>query len=181
MHIRRLWNRLKIDAVWKCLHRTVFARKSKLWRYMRALRYLLNSPFWIEQFKPRAKRVTLFKSIRFRRLHDGWPFWKRSTFGSVFGNSIVWCRVNRDVTASKTTRLQMKRVNVWTLHKSLAIIPSRSRPTMWARYPKIKTVRAVSEWKQRTKDSLLLAHVDVITSNLVISCRRYAEYRKNMC
>ena len=49
---------------------------------------------------------------------------------------------------------------------------------MWVTYPKNKLVRAVSEWKQRMKDSLLHAYVVVKTSNLVILRRRYAEDRK---
>ena len=51
---------------------------------------------------------------------------------------------------------------------------------MWAKYPKNKLVRVVSDWKEKMKDSLLHAHVVVKTSNLVISRRRHAENRKNM-
>ena len=35
----------------------------------------------------------------------------------------------------------------WLYHKSFAIIQSRSRPTMWAKYSKNKLVRAVSKSK----------------------------------
>ena len=35
----------------------------------------------------------------------------------------------------------------WLYHKSFAIIQSRLRPTMWAKYPKNKLVRAVSKLK----------------------------------
>ena len=69
--------------------------------------------------------------------------------------------------------------NVTLYHKSFAIIQCRSRPTIWAKYSKNKLVRAVLERKQRMKDSLLHAYVVVKTSNLVISHRRYAEYRKD--
>ena len=51
---------------------------------------------------------------------------------------------------------------------SFGMIQSRSRPTIWAKYPKYKLVRAVSDSKQRMKDSLLYAYVVVKTSNLVI-------------
>ena len=48
---------------------------------------------------------------------------------------------------------------------SFGMIQSRSRPTIWAKYPKYKLVRAVSDLKQRMKDSLLYAYVVVKTSN----------------
>ena len=51
---------------------------------------------------------------------------------------------------------------------SFAIIQSSSRRTMWAKYPKNKSVRAVSNLKWRMKDSLLHTYVVVKTSNLVI-------------
>ena len=69
----------------------------------------------------------------------------------------------------------------WLYHKSFTIIQTRSRPTIWVKYPKNKLVRAVSELKQRGKDSQLHAYVVVKTSNLVISRRRYAEDRKHTC
>ena len=40
--VTRFRNRIEIDAVWKCLHGTVFARKSKSSWYKRALHYVLN-------------------------------------------------------------------------------------------------------------------------------------------
>ena len=80
-----LQNRVKIDAVCKCLHGPVFARKLKSWWYKRALQYVLNQPLWIEWCKFRAKIVTVFKSMQFRSLHDRWNrivlktlhFWQR--------------------------------------------------------------------------------------------------------
>ena len=54
-------------------------------------------------------------------------------------------------------------------HKSFAIIPSRSRPTVLARRVKI----------ENEGFALLHAHVVIITSNSVIPRRRWAEYRYN--
>ena len=67
----------------------------------------------------------------------------------------------------------------WFYHKSFEIIQSRLRNTIWAKYPKNKLVREVSERKKRMKDSLLHTYVVVKTSNLVISRRRYAEAGKH--
>ena len=84
----------------------------------------------------------------------------------------------RSTTATATkTSLQ----NV-TLHnpKPFAIISSRSLRTMWANYPKIELIRAVSEQNYRMKDSHLYARVVVKTSNSVISRCCYAEYPNKM-
>ena len=67
-----LRNRVKIDAVWKCLHGIVFASKSKSWWHKRALHYVLNSLFQIEHRKSHAKIATIFKLMRFRCLQDRW-------------------------------------------------------------------------------------------------------------
>ena len=98
-----LRNRVKIDAVWKCLHGTVFARKSKSCWYKRALHYVLNSLFWIERCKFRAEIVTVFKSMWFRCLRDRWNrivlktlhFWQLSySFGSGLVFICFMCQLN---------------------------------------------------------------------------------------
>ena len=79
-----LRNRVKIDAVWKCLHETVFARKSKSWCYKYVLHYFLN---WTMQILHQNSNRYVFKSMRFYCLHDRWNcivletlhFWHFST------------------------------------------------------------------------------------------------------
>ena len=85
-------------------------------------------------------------------------------------------RGNLRPTTATATKPSPQKI-IWLYHKFFAIIQSRSRLTMWVRYPKNKLVRAVLELKQRMKDSLL--HTDVVakTSNLAISRRRYAGER----
>ena len=73
-------------------------------------------------------------------------------------------------TTAKLTKTSPHNITVQYC-KYLAIIPSRSRVTMWAKYPKNKWVRAVSKLEKRMKDSLLRAYVVIKTSNLVISRR----------
>ena len=70
-----------------------------------------------------------------------------------------------------------------TLHyrKFFAIISFRSRPTMWAKYPKNKLVTSGFRVKWRMKGLYLYAQVVVKTSNFVISSRCCAEYSKHMC
>ena len=49
----------------------------------------------------------------------------------------------RSMTATSTKMSPQNKTLLY--YKSFAIIPSRSRPTIWAKYPKNKLVRAISE------------------------------------
>ena len=59
----------------------------------------------------------------------------------------VLVEFNRDFKISRRRRsTKTSPPNItWLYHKSFGIIQSHSRPTIWAKYPKNKLVRAVSE------------------------------------
>ena len=85
--------------------RNRFRQKSKSWWKKRALQYGLKSPFWIKQCKFRAKIVTVFKSMWFRRLQGRW---NRIVLKTLYFWHLAYGLDRCRVTASKTMRLQMK-------------------------------------------------------------------------
>ena len=104
----------------------------------------------------------------------------------LFSNSVLvkerlrWCRTStkgtlRSQTAT-STKTSSQNINL-LYHKSLVIIPSRSRHTLLAKYPENELVREILRWKKRMKDSQLHAHVVVKTSNFTSSlCRGSKNY-----
>ena len=93
-------------------------------------------------------------------------------------------RKNDVITGSSRSRTATKKSpqNITLQHCTFfATSPSRSRRTMRATYPKDKVGTSRFQVNIENEGSHLYARVFVKTSNLVISRRCCAEYRKNTC